>query len=164
MSSPYRPAGAGDEPTVSFGGGPSDETQVVRPPEGGYGADSPSPDLRKQDRDDRDHDGPTVGAPAPADTTAADDRPDPFSAPMPAVAPEPGRYSDDRPGSWSSAEPDDSRSGGPAVTSVYPQSTPEYAPAGYPAAYAPATVVPPPASSVVPEKPSSRVGPASSAL
>lgn len=153
MSSPYRPGGSADEPTVSFGGGPADETRVVPPSEGRYGADSP-PDLRKVDQDE-----PDFGGSSAKSTTASGDRPDPFSAPMPAVAPEPGRYGDDRPGSWSSAEPDDSRSAGPSVTSVYPQSTPEYAPAGYPAAYAPATVVPPPASSIVPEKPSSRVGP-----
>ena len=84
---------------------------------------------------------------------------------MPTASQEPDRYGGDeryvgdRSSSWSSAYADESRSAGPAVTSVYPQSTPEYAPAGYPSAYAPATVVPPPASGVVPEKPSSRVGP-----
>jgi hypothetical protein len=152
MSTPYRPGGSADEPTVSFGGGAADDTQAVRPSSGGYGAGSPPPDLRKLDRDD-----PDLGAPSVPSSTRSDDRPDPFSAPMPAVTPEPA-YGADRSSSWS-AEPDDSRSAGPSVTSVYPQSTPEYAPAGYPAAYAPTTVVPPPTSSQVPEKPSSRVGP-----
>lgn len=152
MSSPYRPDGQGDEPTVAYDGGAADETQVVRPPAGGYGSPS-TPDLRKVDQDE-----PDGGTPVAADRTASDERPDPFSAPMPAVARDSGQYGNDRPSSWSSAYADDPPSAGPAVTSVYPQSTPEYAPAGYPSAYAPATVVPPPASSAVPEKPSSRVG------
>ncbi|MDQ2825905.1 MAG: hypothetical protein M3Y04_02875 [Actinomycetota bacterium] len=45
------------------------------------------------------------------------------------------------------------------MTSVYPPSTPGYAPAGYPAAYAPPTAVPAPISSAVVATPSSRVGP-----
>ncbi len=153
MSSPYRPGGSADDPTVSFGGGAADETQFDRPPAAGYGAASSTPDLRKADHDEVD-----LGTPAGAATTASDDRPDPFSAPMPAVAREHSRYGDDRGSSWSSAYADDASAAGPAVTSVYPQSTPEYAPTGYPAAYAPATVVTPPPSSMVPEKPSSRVG------
>lgn len=47
----------------------------------------------------------------------------------------------------------------PAVTSVYPPSTPGYAPSGYPAAYAPPVAVAPPASAVLVSGPSSRVGP-----
>ena len=173
MSTPYRPGGSADDPTVSFDDRAADETQVVRPPAGGYSASS-TPDLRKVDSDEPDLDGPPAretparetratstpaAGPTEGGTTASDDRPDPFSAPMPTVSPEPERYGGEQSSSWSSAYADDSRSGGPAVTSVYPQSTPEYAPAGYPSAYAPATVVPPPASSMVPEKPSSRVGP-----
>ena len=154
MSSPYRPGGSADDPTVSFDGGGADETQVVRQSSEGRGVGASTPDLRKAEYDE-----PDLGTPAAPAATSSDERPDPFSAPMPAVTRESGRYGDDRPSSWSSAYADDARSAGPAVTSVYPQSTPEYAPTGYPSAYAPATVVPPPASTVVPEKPSSRVGP-----
>lgn len=151
MSSPYRPQGAPDEPTVAVGGDASEETQVVRPPAVGYGpppASGPSTsgaaDSLRSTED--------AGGGAGAGSSGAD----PFSSPMPPVArAEPYGGA----GSWSQAYADDSHSAGPAVTSVYPQSTPEYAPAGYPAAYAPATVVPPPASAAVPEKPSSRVGP-----
>ncbi len=85
----------------------ADETQVVRPPVGGY--DGPPPQPRDQVR--------------------------------PAYSEHAG-YGDE-----------------PAVTSVYPQQPPNYAPEGYPAAYAPAIVVPPPSGGMMPEKPRSRVGP-----
>ena len=195
MSSPYRPQGSdrpqgsADDPTVSYDGGSADETQVVRPPAGGYGATSSTPDLHKGAGDAEV--APTAAGMSAAGTSASsDERPDPFS-PMPAVPRDSPRYGGEQASSWSAAyaddraadrasdrpdtkraEPDrapgdrfdddrfdDGRSAGPSVTSVYPQSTPEYAPAGYPSAYAPATVVPPPASAAIPEKPSSRVGP-----
>lgn len=177
MSSPYRPQGSADEPTVSYDGGSADETQVVRPPAGGYGAGASTPDLHEVGADDPDIAPVSSKASRSGTPSVSDERADPFSTPMPAVTPEPGGYGGSQAGSWSAAyaddrradrsegdraaadRDDDGRSAGPSVTSVYPQSTPEYAPAGYPSAYAPATVVPPPASAAIPEKPSSRVGP-----
>jgi hypothetical protein len=129
----------------SWGDAPSDATQVVHPPAGGY-----------------DH--PTTISPAPLYSPPATQEPvDPFSAPMPAVdspigGTEPAGAD---PGQWSpaySAQP--AYGSQPAMTSVYPSSTPGYAPAGYPAAYAPPVAVPAPISSVVVAVPSSRVGPA----
>src|SRR4051794_14874798 len=64
MSSPYRPQGSADDPPVSYDGGSADETQVVRPPAGGYGATSSTPDLHKGAGD------PDV-APTAAATSAA---------------------------------------------------------------------------------------------
>ena len=133
----------------SWGDAPSDATQVVRPPAGGY-------------------DQPTTVSPTPLYSPPRRDEPaDPFSAPMPAVGSPPvgapigpGEPGGGEGGNWTpayAAQP--SYGSQPAMTSVYPPSTPGYAPAGYPAAYAPPVAVPAPASAVVVATPSSRVGP-----
>ncbi len=137
MSHPQVGDDRSDAPTSAWGDGSSDETQIVRPPVGGYAKP----------------------------TTEPPERSDPLSAPMPAApvgAPtrSPGADVGGQPGGWTpsyAAQPGYPTE--PAVTSVYPASTPGYAPAGYPPAYAQPTAVPPPASAVLPEQPSSRVGP-----
>lgn len=138
MSHPYNPDDRSESPTTVWGKGDPDETQVVRPSE-------------------------------PAD------RADPFSHPMPSVTgsatvdepvgyPVPGRgpeyQATPEPGGWQPYSEQPAYGSQPPVTSVYPQSTPGYAPVGYPAAYAAAAMVPPPASAARPTQPSSRVGPA----
>ncbi|MET3804200.1 hypothetical protein ABIB25_001186 [Nakamurella sp. UYEF19] len=148
MSHPHGSDDHADSPTTAWGDGASDATQIVRQPAGGY-----------------DH------APSSAATPATDlerpaERSDPFSHPMPAVSAPPvgspitgGQGSAD-PGGWSPSYSDQPVYPPQApMTSVYPPSTPGYAPAGYPAAYAPPVAVPPPASAVVLAQPSSRVGP-----
>lgn len=129
MSHPYSEDDRSDVPTKAWGDGGSDETQVVGPDPGSY---DPSPSSAGIPLD-REGPGPAPGGSA-------------------VVGPlQPG---------WSPSYSDQSAyPAPPATTSVYPLSTPGYAPAGYPAAYAPAEVVPPPASAQLPTKPSSRVGP-----
>ncbi len=132
----------------SWGDAPSDATQVVRPPAGDY-------------------DQPTTVSPGPLHSSPAREEPvDPFSAPMPAVgsprvgAPIGGAEPGADGGNWApaySAQP--AYGSQPAMTSVYPPSTPGYAPAGYPPAYAPPAAIPAPAGAVFVATPSSRVGP-----
>lgn len=148
MSHPYNPDDQADSPTTVWGDGASDATQVVQPPVGGYG-DAPAPGSV-----------PAAEAERPAE------RPDPFSHPMPPVAPPPigapitGRQAPVDQEGWSpSYEDQPSYPPQAPMTSVYPPSTPGYAPAGYPAAYAPPVAVPPPASAAAAPQPSSRVGP-----
>lgn len=131
----------------SWGDHGSDATQVVRPPPGGY-------------------DQQTAGAPS-YPRPVRDEPADPFSAPMPATGNPPvgapisgSETSAGEPGHWSPAYPAQPAYGlQAAVTSVYPPSTPGYAPAGHPAEYAPPIAVPPLAAPVVVATPSSRVGP-----
>ena len=91
---------------------------------------------------------------------------DPFSNPMPAVAAPPvgapiSGSEGDAPSNWSSSPYSDqpAYSAQPAMTSIYPPSTPGYAPSGYPPAYAAPTAVPPPGSSATVAAPASRVVP-----
>ena len=133
------------ETPASWGDYSSDETQIVRPPAGGYEPPAAAPPA-----DPFSHPMPAVAVPpvgAPIDTGATR-----IVEPVPAS----------EPGGWNpsyASPPAPEYPAQPAMTSVYPASTPGYAPAGYPAAYAPPAQVPPPASTFAGAQPSSRVGP-----
>lgn len=138
------------------------------PASGGTWGDAPSGSTRAVRAPAAD-DQPTTVSPAPLYPPPGREEPgDPYSPPTPAAGNPPvgapigdsARSADRGADDWSpaySAQPGyDSQ---PAVTSVYPPSTPGYAPTGYPAAYAPPVAVPAPASAVVEATPSARVGP-----
>ena len=172
MSSPYKPPGqqpdgpadqkAAVHDAGSLPAGSSDETtQIPSTPLGGYDASPPS--LRKQS--DADSAGSGYGSSASPGWTGSSERSDPppasavASETLPYKPPQSPGYSEQQ-DRWSQSYDEPAHQPGTAVTSVYPQSAPGYAPEGYPQAYAPAVVVPPPSSPPVPEKPASRVGPA----
>ncbi|QNK80541.1 hypothetical protein [Nakamurella sp. PAMC28650] len=145
----------------SWGDHSSDATQVVRPPAGGY--DQPAAVAAAP------HAPPPQSAASHYPTPVRDESAAPFAAPMPTVgnppvgAPISGSDASTtaEAGGWSPTAYAGQPSYGsqPAMTSVYPPSTPGYAPAGYPAAYAPPAAVPPPSSTVLVLTTSSRVGP-----
>lgn len=143
MSHPYDPDDHSESPTAVWGKGGSDETKVVRPSESAERADPFSAPM------------PTVAGSPTGESSAGTPATGPGTDYQ--AAPEPGGWQPYSEQPYSEQPAYESQ---PAVTSVYPQSTPGYAPVGYPPAYAPATVVPPPASATLPTQPSSRVGPA----
>lgn len=129
--------------------------------------------MTEQNYDDR-HDGPASGGswgdPHPDSTqvvhsTSEHDEQTTTLSPTPPYQPtgrdEPGPAAGDGGSQWQPEYPAQSTYGSQsAMTSVYPASTPGYAPSGYPAAYAPPVAVPAPVAAVVMASPSSRVGPA----
>jgi hypothetical protein len=147
------------ETPASWGDYSSDETQVVRPPAGGYD----KPVATQEPADPFAHpmpaaSTPPVGAPIDGETQVF----------QPISGSEPGGWNpsyssastpDHAPAPEYSAAPAPEYPAQPPMTSVYPPSTPGYAPAGYPAAYAPPAQVPAPVSSFSETQPASRVGP-----
>ncbi len=160
----------GDRPeaaTTAWGDGGSEETQVVRPQTAGYGsgqsggstapasntpAAAPAPDQQYGGVSEQTRQVGTYGSSASAPAGA------PLTGPTPASnSPEPAGWApyQEQP-AYGEQPPYPAQA---AMTSVYPQSQPGYAPAGYPAAYAPAVVVAAPLVAAAPEQTSNRVGP-----
>ncbi len=167
MSQPEENRDRSERATTAWGDGGSEETQIVRPQAGGYGQGpstgpnaQPAPAPAPAPAPDQQYGGtsePTqrVGSyPVVADAPTAA----PATGPTPTSgAPAPAAWAPHNDQPTFAEQP--AYAAQPAMTSIYPQSQPGYAPAGYPPAYAPAVVVAAPPAPAAPEQTSNRVGP-----
>ncbi|SDO16650.1 hypothetical protein SAMN04515671_4572 [Nakamurella panacisegetis] len=124
---------------ASWGDYSSEDTQIVHPGAGGSDRSAVGPDAQAE----------PFSHPTSAANPPVDDR-------TQVVTP----VSGDDPAWKPSYTPASDYSSQPTMTSVFPPSTPGYAPAGHPAAYAPPAQVAAPTTSTPEAVPSSRVRPA----